>query len=505
MPTERYAHQPEIYLHSKNIANQYGLYKNALFGAECSELRWDEATTEWIVSTSRGDKFRARFVVNNIGTFTHPKLPAMPGVADFKGHMFHTSRWDYEYTGGNQLGNLWKLKDKVVGIIGSGPTAVQAIPHLADYCKHLYSFQRTPSPVDVRNNHFITKDTPFYKKWMTAPGWQKERIDAFTRLTDGSAREQAESEDVIEDGWTTQVNTVVEKLKNSDDGAQQTFKRLLGEVEHMERVRKRVTDLVKNEDARKALTPWYSLMCKRPCFHDEYLQCFNNPNVTLVDVSTGGGADCFTPKGIVAYGKEYELDCIIIGTGFEIAFGISQLTGDGAGSVDRTKTMTSANGYEIIGRNGLYLSDYWANGCRTIYSYNVHNFPNMWLLNGPQGVLTSAFVVSIEKAGVHAAHMIQTMREKGQVFCEVTQEAENAYCDAILRDSTPEGNGEAAARQRFYKNCTPGYYNSEGNTVIGKSLNSPYKGGIRGSVTGFLDMLEAKRKEGRAFDEYLVR
>jgi len=442
--------------------------------------------------------------VNNIGTFTHPKLPAMPGVADFKGHMFHTSRWDYDYTGGNQLGNLWKLKDKTVAIIGSGPTCVQAIPWLADYCKHLYSFQRTPSPVDVRNNHFITPDTPFYKKWMTTPGWQKERIDAFTRLTDGSAREQSQQKDVIEDGWTTQVNTVLEKLSNTQDGAAQTYKRLLGEVEHMERVRNRVTDLVQNEDARKALTPWYSLMCKRPCFHDEYLQCFNKPNVTLVDVSKGGGADAFTPKGIVAYGKEYEVDCIIIGTGFEIAFGISQLTGDGAGSVERTKEMARANGYEITGRNGIKLSDYWANGCRTIYSYNVHNFPNLWLLNGPQGVLTSAFVVSIEKAGVHAAHMIQTMREKGQTYCEVTKEAEDAYCADILNDSTPVGNGEAAARQRFYKNCTPGYYNSEGNTVIGKSLNSPYKGGIRGSVTGFLDMLEDMRKTGKAFDHYHV-
>jgi len=235
------------------------------------------------------------------------------------------------------------------------------------------------------------------------------------------------------------------------------------------------------------------------------LQCFNNPNVTLVDVSTGGGADCFTPKGIVAYGKEYELDCIIIGTGFEIAFGVSQNFGDGAGSVERTKKMASANGYEVIGRNGMLLSDYWANGCRTIYSYNVHNFPNLWLLNGPQGVLTSAFVVSIEKAGVHAAHMIRTMQEKGQTYCEVTKEAEDAYCAQILEDSTPIGNGEAAARQKFYVNCTPGYYNSEGATKVGKSLNSPYKGGIRGSVTGFLDMLEAMRNEGRAFNEYTVR
>merc|ERR1711959_209094 len=149
--------------------------------------------------------------------------------------------------------------------------------------------------------------------------------------------------------------------------------------------------------------------------------------------------------------------------------------------------MTRANGYEVTGRNGVILSDYWANGCRTLHSYSVHNFPNLWLLNGPQGVLTSAFIVSIERAGMHAAHMIQTMRTKGQTYCEVTKEAEDAYCAAILRDSTPEGNGAAAQRQQFYKNCTPGYYNSEGETGTGRSLNAPYKGGIRGSVTGFLN------------------
>merc|ERR1719487_3165693 len=164
-------------MHSKLIAEHYGLYENALFGTEARELKWDEQEKVWIVSTNRQDRFKARFVLANFGTFTHPKLPATPGIEDFEGHMWHTSRWDYDYTGGSSRGGLTKLADKRVGVVGTGATAVQAIPHLGAHAKHLYVFQRTPSTMDVRNNHHTTPE--FAAQFLSRPGWQKARLANF--------------------------------------------------------------------------------------------------------------------------------------------------------------------------------------------------------------------------------------------------------------------------------------------------------------------------------------
>ena len=172
-PAEKYCHQPEMLLHSQNIMVKYGLYEKAVFGTEVKEVRWDDATERWIIHTDRGDAMKAKFVTVNFGVFSHPKLPAVPGVQEFEGTMMHTSRWDYDVTGGSSAGNLHKLKDKTVGIIvtatvslprpaqkpkeaaapqGTGATAVQIIPHLGAHAKQLHVFQRTPSTIDVRNN-----------------------------------------------------------------------------------------------------------------------------------------------------------------------------------------------------------------------------------------------------------------------------------------------------------------------------------------------------------------
>ena len=157
-------------------------------------MRWDDEAKRWIIKTNRNDAMKARFVVMANGPLHRPKLPGIPGVQTYKGHSFHTSRWDYDYTGGDSNGNLTGLKDKVVGIIGTGATAVQCVPFLGEAAKHLYVFQRTPSSVDVRGNR------PTDPEWAASlePGWQRNRMDNFNILVNGGHQE----EDLVADGWT---------------------------------------------------------------------------------------------------------------------------------------------------------------------------------------------------------------------------------------------------------------------------------------------------------------
>ena len=295
----------------------YRLYDNALFQTSISELRWNEDDKRWTIRTNRGDAFKAQYVIIANGPLHRPKLPGIPGINEFKGYTFHTSRWDYRYTGGDSYGNLHRLKDKRVGIIGTGATAVQCIPHLGEAAKHLYVFQRTPSSIDVRNN---AETDP---AWAAAlePGWQKRRMENFNILVSGGDQD----EDMVHDGWTDIFRNLTAKAvadaslklgrKLTSDERNQLL--VLADYKKMNQIRARVDEIVKDEATAEALKPWYRQFCKRPCFHDEYLPTYNRPNVTLVD-TRGHGVDRLTERGIVANGQEYPIDCLIFATGFEV-------------------------------------------------------------------------------------------------------------------------------------------------------------------------------------------
>lgn len=207
IPTEKYARQPELLAHSQMIAVKYDLLDNACLSTVVTGMVWDEAEGRWTVTTNRGDRMRARFVITNFGTFTQPKLPKVPGLASFEGHMFHTSRWDYEYTGGTSMGGLDKLHNKRVGVIGTGATSVQIVPHLGQAAKELCVFQRTPSSVDVRNQR--TTDLDVVREQMTKPGWQRERMVNFVQMTQTPT---VGVTDLIQDGWTDSVKNLFKKF-----------------------------------------------------------------------------------------------------------------------------------------------------------------------------------------------------------------------------------------------------------------------------------------------------
>ncbi|MBN9533941.1 MAG: NAD(P)/FAD-dependent oxidoreductase [Alphaproteobacteria bacterium] len=462
MPVEKYSRAPEILKHSRAIGKKFDLYRNACFQTEVTEMRWDENAARWIVRTNRDDAMRARFIVMANGPLHRPKLPGIPGIESFKGHSFHTSRWDYAYTGGDSTGNLAKLSDKRVGIIGTGATAVQCVPHLGQAAKHLYVFQRTPSSIDVRANR------PTDAQWAEGlePGWQKRRMDNFNVLVSGGFQD----EDLVNDGWTDIIgNILFLARKRQQDGApaeDAATLMQLADFKKMEQVRARVDSIVADQKTAEALKPYYNQFCKRPCFHDEYLQTFNRPNVTLVDTA-GQGVERITEHGIVANGREYEIDCLIYATGFEVG-----------------TSYTRRSGYELYGRGGLALSEKWKDGVATLHGMHTRGFPNVFIMSNAQSGFTANFPHMLDEQSRHLAYIVRHAASHQIRVVEAAQEAESAWVETIA--------SLAIMRQKFFEECTPGYYNNEGKLSPLAARSGPYGAG----PIAFVQVLEDWRSDG---------
>ena len=425
IPTEKYARAPEIFAHSQAIGRHFGLYDKACFQTAVTELRWDEDSARWIVSTDRGDAIKARFVILSTGPLQRPKLPGIPGVESFKGHVFHTSRWDYAYTGGDATGGMTGLASKRVGIIGTGATSIQAVPHLGEAAGHLYVFQRTPSSVDARHNQ---PTDPEWARSLT-PGWQQRRMDNFNALVSGGVAD----EDLVADGWTEILGGVgVELLAQGDALARIQ----MNDFKRMERIRARVDAIVADPATAEALKPYYDQMCKRPCFNDSYLETFNRANVTLVD-TRGQGVDRITERGVVVDGVEYELDCLIYSTGFEFQTDYARRTG-----------------FQTYGRGGLTLTEKWADGISTLHGFTTHGFPNLFVLGNAQTANTPNFTHMLNISSRHVAYIVRHCADRKLASVEPSEEAEQAWVADVL--------SFAGMRRSFDEECTPGYYNNEG-------------------------------------------
>jgi len=462
MPKEKYTKAPEILEHSARIAKHFNLYENALLGTGITGMEWDEDRKVWIIMTDRDDRFTAQFVIMSNGPLNRPKLPGIPGVERFKGHSFHTSRWDYQYTGGDSTGGLTKLKDKVVGIIGTGATAVQCVPHLAEGAKHLYVFQRTPSSIDVRN------DRPTDPDWAKTlePGWQRRRMENFNTLVSGGY----EPEDLVQDGWTDIIRNIL-FIASSGDKKGLSPERLaelaeLADFKKMEQVRARVDEVIKDPEVAAKLKPWYRQFCKRPCFHDAYLNAFNRPNVTLVD--TGGqGVERITEDSIIVGGVEYKVDCLVYATGFEVG-------------TDYTRRA----GYDPVGKGGVHLKDHWADGMRSLHGLAVNGFPNMFLMGPGQAGFTANYPHLLDEQAEQIAYILSEVSARQAGTFEASPEGEAAWVQQIIE--------KAVMRQQFLEECTPGYYNNEGKPSDRAAQNNSYGEG----PNAYFRILKAWREKG---------
>jgi cyclohexanone monooxygenase len=467
MPSEKYAHAPEILEHCQRIGKQFGLYDNALFHTEVTDLEWDATRSRWIVRTNRGDEFTAQFVAMGPGPLHVPKLPGIPGLESFRGHSFHTSRWDYDYTGGDPLGApLDRLADKRVAIFGTGARAVLCVPNLAKACKELYVFQRTPSSVDVRDNR------PTDAEWfatIATPGWQQRWLDNFTANQTGGIAD----EDLVMDGWTDLSRRIRTKIMALPP-EEMTVENMMAafedsDHEKMEEIRARVDTIVQDRSTAHALKAWYRQLCKRPCFHDEYLQAFNEPGVHLVDTD-GRGVERITETAVWAGGTAYDVDCIIYASGFEVG-----------------TEYTRRTGYDMTGRDGVTLSDYWREGMRTLHGIHVHGFPNLFIVQPTQGAnLISNVPHNLTESGKTIAAVVKHAVDNGYREVEVTAEAEAAWIELLL-----SGPGRMVIGSL---DCTPGYYNNEGHDPgPAARLNVGYPAG----ATAYFAYIDEWRKSGR--------
>jgi len=491
VPKQKYTNAAETLEYCHIICDKYKLYDNACLQTEVQATVWNEDEGRWLVTTNRGDKIRARYVVHSNGPLNRPKLPAIKGINDYKGHTFHTSRWDYAYTGGDTSGNLSNLKDKRVAVIGTGATAIQCVPHLGAAAETLFVFQRTPSSVDVRNNQATDPE------WISTqePGWHNERRNNFeTLLTGGRVKK-----DLVADGWTEAFRLLFGTLRNKAPSKMKMFSwaatsvfspemyksgfkdymtkkatdymdlanaMQMADYQKMEMVRARAEEIVKDKETAESLKPYYNQFCKRPCFHDEYLPTYNRDNVHLIDTD-GKGLEEISEKGIIFNGVEYEVDCIIFATGFEVGTDYSRRAG-----------------YQIHGVDGMTVSEKWGNGLATFHGMHSKGFPNCFFFGPAQSGFTATYTYSLDEQSIHLAHILEEAKKRGATRIEASKEAEEDWIKTIIE--------KARLTASFQENCTPGYYNNEG-----KINQTPQNNTYGGGPIEFFSLMRKWRSKGK--------
>ena len=467
MPKERYSRAPDILEHARRIAVRTGIYDRTLLQTGVSGADWDETSQRWIVTTDRGDTLRARFLCMASGILSRPKLPGIRGAADFKGHSFHTSRWDYSYTKGDTHGNLTGLADKRVAIIGTGASAVQAIPYLGEACRQLYVVQRTPAAVDDREN------VPTDPKWWNSqePGWWEKRALNF----EGFVNSIPQNEDLVRDGWTRNWGKMTAAMYEGKTPEEMMKRRQVADFEKMEEMRQRIASIVKDPETAEGLKPYFNWMCKRPLFVDNYFETYNRPNVKLID--TGGKSlDRITETGIVFDGKEYEVDCIIYASGFEVA-----------SPPDRTA------GFEMHGAGGISLGEYWKDGRKTLHGIFTHNFPNMGVISGlKQAGITWSITFMNRRQSEHFAAVVKRCLDEDIASFDVKPEAEQRWLNVLREKSMKDIT--------FLQECTPGYYNNEGKNQRDSIWLSNYGGG----PFEYMEVLTDWQKDGGMAQDFAL-
>ncbi|KAL6703136.1 hypothetical protein ACN47E_010198 [Coniothyrium glycines] len=502
IPKQKYSAGVEIRHHLESLVEKYGLKDRVYFRTQGSGLVWDEAKKVWKVdlTTHRGPEGQeetklsilADFVILASGIFPYPKVPRVPGLSGFQGPIIHTSRWQYDVTGGSSneaFPELDKLKDKKVGIIGTGATSIQVVPQLAKYAKELYVFQRTPSQVNSRGQR-DTDLTEWREKIATRPGWQRERMDNLAEHMSGHLERGVD--DRVNDGWT-EIKTFCALTGSrqfgvvSPDKVPEHIGGLMAlDAEHAAESRDRVKQIVKDQDTAAKLTSWYPTWCKRPTFSDIYLDAFNQENVHLVDTD-GKGVEKFTPTSIVANSQEYPIDVLILSTGYQ-SFAVA---GDPGSNM----------GIDIVGRNGRHMKEKWGEqGLSTLHGVFSNGFPNLFFQSIPQAGATVNQSHVLVVLSEHIASIIATSSARanagdGPVAIEASSEAEDAWGLKIA---------QGAAYFTAYTVCTPSYLTGEGDALkmpdpddhvamMKKAKASPWYGGL----VDYAHIIEEWRSDGK--------
>jgi cation diffusion facilitator CzcD-associated flavoprotein CzcO len=465
VPTRRYAFGEEIRRHLQAIADRFDLVRDALFHTGVTQTTWDDDGGRWMVRTDRGDEISCRYYVLAVGILNLMKLPAIPGMDDFGGRAFHTARWDYGYTGGGPGEPLTELGDRAVALIGTGASGLQCLAPLAESAKHVYVFQRTPSAIGVRGNRLTD---PAFAEGL-APGWQKARMDNFQSIILGRPVDA----DLTDDGWTHHYARVQNPPRRKGMSIEE-FIRNAEELDFgiMEEHRQRIDQLVTKPDIAAALKPYYRYLCKRPCFHDEYFEAFNRDNVTLIDCPTG--VERITERGPVVGDQQYDVDCIVYGTGFE-----AEIT-----------PLQRRVGHEIVGRRGITLAQKWADGAASLFGMMSHGFPNMFVMPAPgqQAVVTVNYTQGAVLGAEFVAGAVALLEKHGIAVFDVNAKAEADWIQQIV-DTYVDPSAVMSA-------CTPSRINNEGDPGGVKPRDTNFGRGF-GDFFAYRDLLEGWLASGR--------
>ncbi|WP_063975828.1 flavin-containing monooxygenase, partial [Mycobacterium avium] len=468
IPTRRYAFGEEIRHHLQAVADRFDLVSDALFHTGVTRAVWNDDAGRWTVHTDRGDELSCRYYVLSVGILNLMKLPVIAGMDDFGGRAFHTARWDYDYTGGAPGEALTRLADQAIALIGTGASGLQTLLPLAKAARHVYVFQRTPSAIGVRGNR---PTDPSFAEGLT-PGWQKARMDNFQSIMLGRPVET----DLTDDGWTHHYAAVQNPPRINGANIEE-FMRMAEELDFgiMEAHRRLVDQQVTDPKVAAALKPYYRYLCKRPCFHDEYFGAFNRANVTLVDCPAG--IERITERGPVVDEHQYEVDCIVYGTGFE-----AEIT-----------PLQRRVGHDIIGRHGITLAEKWADGAASLFGMMSRGFPNMFVMPAPgqQSVVTVNYTQVAVLGAEFISGLVALLGDQGVAVFDVKAEAEADWIQQIV-DTYVDPSAVMSA-------CTPSRLNNEGDPGGVKPRDTNYGRGF-GDYFAYRDLLKCWLAAGD-FDE----
>jgi cation diffusion facilitator CzcD-associated flavoprotein CzcO len=400
---ERYAPQPVILKYLNHVADRFDMRKDIQFNTRVKSAVFDEAANRWTVTTESGARMTAKYCVMATGCLSAPNTPDFKGSDSFKGEIYHTGKWPHEgvdFTG------------KRVGIIGTGSSAIQSIPIIAEQAAHLTVFQRTPNysvpaanrPIDQEMVREIKADYAGFRAREN-----KEQIAFGSRFQSSNVSilelPPEERNKVYEKYW--QIGGLLFLYASTDMLINKEANETAAEF-----IRGKIRSIVKDPATAELLCPDTVVGCKRLCADSGYFETYNRPNVKLVDVKSAP-IEALTPNGLRTGNAEYELDCIVFATGFDAM----------TGSLLRM---------DIRGRKGLSLQQKWSEGPRTYLGLTVVGFPNMFIISGPgsPSVLTN-MVPSIEQHVNWISDTIRDLRERQLSCIEPVAGAENAWVEHV--------------------------------------------------------------------------
>ncbi|CAN5913522.1 NAD(P)/FAD-dependent oxidoreductase [soil metagenome] len=438
--TERYATQPEILRYANHVADRFDLRGAMQFETRVTLAAFDEAGHHWTVETDKGDRVTARFVITAMGCLSSPNTPKIPGLEDFKGPTYHTGNWPHEgvdFTG------------KTVGVIGTGSSAIQSIPVIAQQAKHVTIFQRTANYTVPAHNKPLDADyvrdvKANYPTMRQRAKKMPSGIDFAFNNVSAAATPEEERHRLFEERWTY-----------GGLGFMGSFNDLLLNEESnrtaADFVRAKIHEVIKDPELAEKLTPRNVIGCKRLCVDSGYWETFNQPHVTLVDVSDQP-IERITIDGVRARGQDYTFDCLVLATGFDAM----------TGALLRV---------DIRGRGGRSLQEKWTEGPKAYLGLNMAGFPNLFTITGPgsPSVLTN-MLPSIEQHVEWIADCIEYMRSRGATLIEASRDAEEAWVGHV---------GEVAGGT-LRSSCSSWYV---GANIPGKPrVFMPYIGGFPGYI-----------------------